>query len=92
MALKQKSNAEIILAVLGGILTVLLVILLLLPFLNRLCFVSVATGNTAEITSVPVMDEPEPVSATVYYVMEENSKKISRVYVEVFHSEAKKVF
>lgn len=92
MALKRKSNAKIILAVLGGILMVLLMVLLLLPYLNRLCSVSVATESATVNIAAPLPDKPETVPVTVYYIMEESSKKISQVYVEIFHSETQKAY
>ena len=56
--MKQKSSAKIILLILGGILTILLVILVTLPALNRLVAVRVADGNAAVITSAPLPDKP----------------------------------
>ena len=70
---------------------VLLMTLAVFPALNRLFAVTVAkTEETAEPASVP--DKPEQVPVTVYFIMEENTKKISSVYVEVFQIETETVY
>ena len=82
--MKQKTSAKIILLILGGILTILLVILVTLPALDRLVAVKVTTPAITEITQVPAPDKPEEVPVTVFYVMEKESKKISSIYIEIF--------
>ena len=84
--MKRKSVIKTMLPILGGILTILLVMLAVLPFLNRLFDVKVTVGSNALITVAPVPDKPENVPVTVYYIMEENSKKASEIYIEVLHS------
>lgn len=80
----RKASAKIIVIILGSILTVLLVMLAVLPALNRACTVTVEKQDAGIITQAPLPDKPEQAPVTVYYVPEENSKKISRIYIEVF--------
>ena len=82
--MKRNSSAKIILALLTGILIVLLAILTVLPTLNELLAVEVATTEQPLVTKAPAPEKPEEVPVTVYYVMEENAKKLSAIYIEVF--------
>lgn len=61
----------------------LLTVLLVLPALNSRFAVKVKQQDAAMITQAPLPDKPENVPVTVYYIMEENSKKISALYIEV---------
>lgn len=83
--MEQKSSVKTVFAVLGCLLTVVLTVLALVPFLNELLSVEVVTTESPAITEAPRPDKPEAVPVTVYYIMEENSKKISGIYIEVFH-------
>lgn len=82
--MEQKTSLKVILAMLGGTLTVVLTMLALVPFLNELLAVEVVQAEMPTVTSAPVPEKPVEVPVTVYYQMEENSKKISAIYVEVF--------
>ncbi len=82
--MKKKSPALMILVVFGCFLTVVLAVLALVPFLNKVLAVEVAATEQPEVTKEPLPDAPEEVPVTVYYVMEEHAKKISRIYIEVF--------
>lgn len=82
--LEQKSSAKIIVIVLGCVLTVILTMLALVPFLNKMLAVEVVKTEFPTVTAAPLPGAPEEVSLTVYYEMEESSKKISAIYIEVF--------
>ncbi len=82
--MEHKTSFKGILAALGGALTVVLAMMALIPFLNRILAVEVTAVEPPVITSAPLPEKPEEVPVTVYYVMEENEKKISAVYIEVF--------
>jgi len=71
---------------------VLLMTLAVFPALNRLFAVTVAKQTEEIITPASVPDKPEQVPVTVYFIMEENTKKISSVYVEVFQIETETVY
>ena len=82
--MKQKSSVKIVLAALGCLFTVILAMLAFVPLLNEILAVEVVTQQPQVITAAPEPERPEEVPVTVYYVMEENSKKISEIYIEVF--------
>ncbi len=82
--LKQKSPVKIVLVGVGCILTVVLAILALFPFLTERFAVEVTKNEVPTVTEAPLPDAPKEVPVTVYYVMEDASKKISAIYIEVF--------
>ena len=90
--MKKKSSALIILIILGCFLTVVLAVLAFVPFLNEVFSVQVAESEVPKVTVAPIPEKPEEVPVTVYYIMEEESKKISEIYIEVFHTENSSVF
>jgi len=89
---KRKRSLKITAVILGGVLTVLFIMLLTLPALNKLCAVTVSKTDTEEVTQAPSPAKPEQTAVTAYYVMEEGSKKISRLYTEVFRCGSGEVF
>ena len=82
--MKKKSPVTTILIVLGCFLTVVLAVLALSPFFQKVFTVEVAKMQEPEEKPDPVLKAPEEVPVTVYYMMEDNSKKISGIYIEVF--------
>ena len=75
----------------GGILTVALVMMAVIPFLNQLLKVDVAQAEQAAVTQEVVPAKPESVSVMALYQMEENTKKISAIYIEVFQTGSNQV-
>lgn len=65
-----------------------LTMLALIPFLYEVLAVEVVEQSAPAVTQAPLPEAPEKVPVTVYYVMPENSKKISAIYIEVFHAGA----
>lgn len=84
MKAEHKISLKTTAAILAGIMTVFLVMLVVLPGLNNLLAVKTEEQNKAPVLQPVFPDKPEPVPVTVYYIMEENSKKISELYIEVF--------
>ncbi len=83
--MEQKNVIKIIVGTLGILLALLLVIIITLPALNELFAVEVEQTEDAPVTQESSPGKPEAVTATVYYQMEETSKKISGIYIEVYH-------
>jgi len=81
---KKKSSAMIVLFVIGCFMTIVLMILILVPFMQELLGVNIPVTENKTENVVPAPRPPERVPVTVYYVMEENSEKIGKVYIEVF--------
>lgn len=59
--------------------------LVVLPALNKLLAVDVAPEQKSQVSLAVLPGKPKATTATVHYQMEQNSKKISAVYVEVYH-------
>ena len=70
----------------AGALVVMLLMLVLLPFLTRLLKVEVASNASAVVTGAPTPNKPELISVSAVYQMEEGTKKISSIYIEVFQT------
>lgn len=83
--MEQKTSLKIILAVLGGTLTVLMTILAFTPLLNDVFAVEVPLSEPPAVTEAPLPEKPEELLVTAVYEMAEDSKKISAIYIEVFH-------
>ena len=83
--LEHKISAKTVLVVIGCILTVILTILAFVPFLNEIFAVEVGQTELPVVTQAPAPEKPEKVLITSIYEMEEKSKKISAIYIEVFH-------
>lgn len=82
--MEHKSSAKIVLVASGCILTVVLAMLAFVPFLNELLAVEAVSTEQPVITTAPMPETPQKVLVTAYYIMEENSKKISDIYIEVY--------
>jgi len=87
----HKSSAKILIAAICGILAVVLVMLALVPFLNGMFAVNVSPEEAPVRTELS-LELPEEVPVTVYYITEEESKKISGIYVEVFPTSGTTVY
>jgi len=87
----HKSLAKILIAAACCIFAVVLVMLAVVPFLNGIFAVEV---NIEEynVATETVVEPPEEVPVTVYYIMEEESEKISGIYVEVFPTAGNTVY
>ena len=82
--MEQKTSLKIILLVLLAVSAVALTMLAVVPALNRVFAVEVVKQETFEPTNAPVPDKPEALLVTALYGMEDNSKKIEAIYIEVF--------
>lgn len=87
----HKSSAKILIAAACCIVTVVLVMLAVVPFLNGIFEVKVNIEEYPVATET-IVEPPEEVPVTVYYIMEEESKKISGIYVEVFPTAGNTVY
>ncbi|MBP3568190.1 MAG: hypothetical protein J6K04_03390 [Lachnospiraceae bacterium] len=84
--LEHKISAKTILIVIGCILTVILTMLAVTPFLNEVLAVEVSQAELPVVTQAPAPGKPEELLVTAIYEMEVNSKKISAIYIEIFHA------
>lgn len=83
--MREKKSSYIVLAIMGAVVLIMLTIVLLLPVFNRKLKVEITetAGVSSEETILPGV--PEETLVTAVYEMKENSKKISAIYIEVFH-------
>ena len=84
--MEQKNVVKIMTGTIGALLVLLLMMIIILPFLNKLLAVEVQQTQAPAVTKIPLPGAPEPVTATVHYQMEEDSKKISDIYIEVYQT------
>lgn len=84
--MENKVTAKIFLLFFACTLTILLTVLALCPFLNQVFAVEITQENSMDTTDVLILEKPQELLVTAIYEMEENSKKISAIYIEVFHS------
>ena len=90
--MEQKTSLKTILITLGTLFFLFLIIITLVPALNDLFAVEVTQENGAPaVTQAPMPGKPEEVTVTAYYQMEDNSQKISKIYIEVYHTGSNKV-
>lgn len=87
----QNNSIKIILGSIGASFLVLLVMLAALPTLNKLLAVEVAAAPEPPVSQTILPGKPKNVTVTVHYQMEKESKKISGIYVEVYHVGSNKV-
>lgn len=80
-----KSAIKIIVTVFLCVSVVMLAMLGVLPLFNKLLAVEVNLLENVPMTPAPLPDAPEELLLTAIYEMEEGAKKISVVYIEVFH-------
>lgn len=86
----HKNSIKIFTAAVFCIFMVILVMFALIPFLNGIFEVKVHIEEPVIISAD--VDPPEEMPVTVYYIMEEESKKISGIYVEVFPTGSSTVY
>ena len=88
----HKSSFKFIAAFLLCMGTILLTMLAFVPFLNELVAVEVAKPQYPAVKQEALPDSPEQVPVTVYYIMEDSAKKISKLYIEVFPVGSETIF
>lgn len=89
--MEHKKSLKIIWITLGILFLFLLVIVVTVPSLNELFAVEVNQQQEPPVMQIPLPERPKDVTATVHYQMEQNSKKISAIYIEVYHVGSSKV-
>lgn len=82
--MEQKTSLKIVLITMGSTLLVAIVVLAVLSPLYRLVSVKVNTQEFAAATPMPLPEKPQELLVTACYEMENGSKKISAVYLEIF--------
>lgn len=82
---ENKVTAGMFLLFFGCTLTVVLTVLAFHPFLNQVFAVDIKQKNAVEAETAPVLEAPAELLVTAIYEREDNSKKISAIYIEVFH-------
>lgn len=75
----------------GAVLTVALTMAAVIPFVNELTEVEIPTTAVPMVTQVPAPETPEERSVTAIYQMENETKKISAIYIEIFRAGNDKV-
>lgn len=78
----KKNAIKIFAAAVFCVVTVVLVMFAMIPFLNGLFEVEVLAETP--VTLNRETEPPEEIPVTVYYIMEDGDKKISGIYIEVF--------
>lgn len=81
----RTNSLKIVVITLGTLFILLFSVILLGPFLNDLFSVEIKTTEASGLHQPPLPGKPEAVTLTAHYLMEENSKKISGIYIEVYH-------
>lgn len=84
--MENKVTAGMFLTFFGCTLTVVLAILAFLPFLNRTFAVEIRQKDAVETAENTVLEAPKELLVTALYEMEDESKKISAIYIELFHA------
>jgi len=83
--MEQKKILKIVIPTLAALFILFFSIVVIVPFLNDLLAVEVRKTENAVLTQAPIPGKPEEVTCTVFYQMEDNSKKITGLYIEVYH-------
>lgn len=86
--MEQKNSLKIVAVTLGTLVVLFFSIVVLVPSLNNLFAVEIKRTEEPELTQAPMPGKPEQVTVTAHYLMENNSKKISGIYIEVYHTES----
>lgn len=76
---------------LGTLFVLLFSVIVLAPSLNDLFAVEIKKAEETELPQLPLPAKPEAVTLTAHYQMEADSKKISGIYIEVYHVEEDEV-
>ena len=87
----KKSSVKKTIITAGGVILVLLTMTVLIPVLNELTEIEVGYNESMEVFQTPHPEKPQEQLVTVLYVMEEDSKKINAIYIEVFHTKSQEV-
>ena len=82
--MENKTSLKLIMVFFFATIIIALTMMALIPFLNDALAVEVVKEETLEPNKVPVPEKPEELLVTALYGMEENSKKIEAIYIEVF--------
>lgn len=82
--MKKKNSIKTIVVFIGCTLTVVLAVLAFMPFLKEVVAVEVNQNGVPTVTYAPAPEKPKECLLTAIYEMEENSKKITAIYIEVF--------
>lgn len=88
----EHHSARTLFFVIGGIVTVLLTMAALIPFLTELLKIEVVSTMSPMITTTPLPNTIEEQLVTVLYEQEEVSGEISAVYIEVFHPSKETIY
>lgn len=83
--MERRTSIKTIMVILGCTVTIVLAVLAFAPFLKEMVAVEVDQSEAPVVTEAPAPGKPEECLVTAIYEMEENSKKISAIYVEIFH-------
>lgn len=89
--LENKITAKIFLIFFCCTLTIVLSMLAFLPLLNKLFEVEIKQSEAEVVAGAQPLEKPKELLVTSIYEMEEESKKISGIYIEVFHVESSSV-
>ncbi|MBQ8633899.1 MAG: hypothetical protein IJ420_09865 [Lachnospiraceae bacterium] len=83
--MEQKNSLKMILITLGTLFILLFSVVVLAPSLNDLFAVEIKKTEETGLDPLPLPAKPEAVTLTAHYLMEADSKKISGIYIEVYH-------
>lgn len=83
--MEQKKSLKILIITLGTLFILLLSIVKVVPSLNKLFAVEIKKTEETGLAQQPAPGKPEAVTLTAHYQMEADSKKISGIYIEVYH-------
>lgn len=84
--MENRNSLKTVLLLMWGMLIVVITMAALLPFLNQLVKVEVQQTEAPVVTQAPAPGKPQDCMVTAIYEMAENSKKITAIYIEVFHA------
>ncbi len=82
--MKKRQWFRVLLPVAGGILTVVLTMAALLPFLNYILKVEITVPDAVQATATPTPAIAEELLVTAVYGLEEGTKNIKSITVEIF--------
>ena len=88
--MRIKSSTKVV--IVGGLFTIFIVVVALIPFLNDLLKVEVEEVSASTITAVPEYVKLEEQLFTVLYQQETDAKEITAIYIEVFHPSKETIY
>ena len=83
--MEHKNSLKTIIITLGTLFVLLFSVIVLVPSLNDLFAVEIKTAEEPGLIQPLQPGKPEAVTLTAHYQMEEGSKKIAGIYIEVYH-------